>query len=124
MKAAIRRQLQADRATARLEFVGPAGSKLAIKENVAGGVGSKHSRSIYARQTNIAGSPDVCPDQVALYVARIDLAAASFEIDRRARRQLNLEIHIADIAAPAIIANDIDHQTGFCLARIERRFAI
>ena len=39
-------------------------------------------------------------------------------------RQLNLEIHIADIAAAAIIANDIDHQSRLCLSWIERRFAI
>src|SRR2546425_7413469 len=123
MKATIRRQLQADRAATGFEFVGSPGSKLAIEENVTRGVRSKHARSVDARQLNVARGPNVRAHQITLNIADTDLPASSFKIDRGADRQLNLEIHITDVATATIIADDVDHESCLGLSRIKCSFA-
>ena len=57
--------------------------------------------------------------QIALHIANGDLAAASFQIQGRPGGNLHFEIHVADISAISIIANDVDDQTGGCLSRVK-----
>src|SRR3989440_3121431 len=67
-KTAIRRKTQSDISLARFELVRAAGCELAVKENIAGGVGSEHAPCIDAGQNDIARSPDVRAHQIALNV--------------------------------------------------------
>src|SRR5580765_7140513 len=59
--------------------------------------------------------------QLTLNIGDADLTTTRFEIDRRSRRQLNFEIHVADIF-PAIVSDDIDDESGLSLPRIESSF--
>ncbi len=59
--------------------------------------------------------------QFTLDIVDGDLTAARFEIDRRSRRQLNFEIHVADIF-PAIVSHNINDESGLSLPRIESSF--
>ena len=61
----------------------------------------------------------MCAHQIALNVADTDLSASCFQINRRSRRHLNLEIHVAYVTTVAIITHDVDHQTRFGLSGVE-----
>ena len=61
------------------------------------------------------------PHQFTLNIGDADLTTARFEIDRRSRRQLYLEIHVADVFAP-IVSDDIDDESGLSLPRIKSSF--
>src|SRR5205814_5156864 len=67
-KTTIRRKTQSDISLTRFELVRTAGSELAVKENIAGGVSGKHAAGIDACQNNIARSPDVRAHQITLNV--------------------------------------------------------
>src|SRR3989440_7738668 len=110
-KTTVRRKTQSDISLTRFELVRAAGCELAVKENVAGGVGGEHASRIDACQNDIARSPDVRAHQITLNVIDGNLTAARFEIDRRSCRQLNLEVHVSDIVTSAVVADDVNHQT-------------
>src|SRR5215471_3240186 len=54
----------------------------------------------------------------------VDLTAPGFEIYRRSSGQLYLEVYIADITEGAIVADDVNNQTSFRDARIDRGLAV
>ena len=71
------------------------------------------------RQRDVAFGGNVGADETAADVCHADVAAPCFDVDRRIRGNLDFEVDIADVAAAAIVAHHINHQTIVDLARLD-----
>ena len=91
-------------------MISSAARKFSVEENIANRVLRIHLRSADAAEFNVTFEGNVGPDQIATNIGDGNLAALGFQINGRIDRHLEFEIHIADIAASAIVGHHVNDQ--------------
>src|SRR5882672_5532306 len=91
-------------------MVSAASCELSVKENIANSVLRIHLSGADAAEFNVAFRGDMRPNHAAANIGDRNLAAHCFQIHGGIDRNLECEIHVADIAASAIVGPDVNNQ--------------